>query len=192
MMGKRNKNGYLFNVFECFVCNCGFVFEEEVFLYIEFCIVNLSNNDGGGDVVNLGFVDDIENKCGLMNKLEVCVGMYFLGNLLEGLVEIVLRLLRNIVKELENFKFRRIRMSNSKIREVVGEVVGGIEFLEYVGFEFKEEGEMWVVMDIFFEDIILILKELIRLMELRKKDEVLLFIIFLVKVVEKELKIIDR
>lgn len=190
--GKRNKNGYSLNVFECPVCNCGFASEEEVSLHIESCIANPSNNDGGGDVVNLGSVDDTENKCGSMNKLEACVGTYLSGNPSEGSVEIVLRLLRNIVKEPENPKFRRIRMSNPKIREAVGEVVGGIELLEHVGFELKEEGEMWAVMDIPSEDTILILKESIRLMEPRKKDEVLSSTTSSVKVAEKEPKIIDR
>ncbi|KAF5184874.1 Ubx domain-containing protein, partial [Thalictrum thalictroides] len=61
-------------------------------------------------------------------------------------VDIVLKLFKNIIKEPENPKFRRIRLSNPKIREAVVEVAGGVELLECVGFSLQEEaGEMWAV-----------------------------------------------
>jgi len=163
--GKRNEHGYSLNVFECPICNCGFGSEEEVSVHIESCIAN-PRESGGDSVVDLGVKDGSEDQDESMNKLGTCVGKYLSGNPSEGSVEIVLRLLRNIVKEPENPKFRRIRMSNPKIREAVAEVPGGIELLEGVGFELKEEeGEMWALMDVPSEDRIGILMDSIRLLE---------------------------
>jgi len=42
---------------------------------------------------------------------------------------LILKLLRNIVKEPESVKFMNIRMSYPKINEAVGEVIGGVELL---------------------------------------------------------------
>lgn len=163
--GKRNKNGYSLNVFECPVCNCGFGSEEEVAVHIESCIANPRQSDGDG-VVDLAVKDGSEDKDESMNELGTFVGKYLSGNPSEGSVEIVLRLLSNIVKEPENPKFRRIRMGNPKIREAIGEVPGGIELLEGVGFELKEEeGEMWALMDVPSKERLEMLKDSIRLFE---------------------------
>lgn len=170
--GKRNKNGFSLNVFECPVCNSGFGSEEEVSLHIESCIANPRDNAGDDSVVDLGPKDGVENGDESMSELGTCVGKYLSGNPSEGCVEIVLRLLRNIVKEPENSKFRRIRMSNPKIREAIGEVPGGMELLECVGFELKEEeGEMWALMETPSEERVVILKDSIRLLERTKNIE---------------------
>lgn len=65
------------------------------------------------------------------NELEIFVGDYVSGNLFEESVDIVLKLLMNIVKEPENAKFRKIKFSHPKIKEVVVEVSGGIELLRF-------------------------------------------------------------
>ncbi|XP_074308784.1 plant UBX domain-containing protein 2 [Silene latifolia] len=161
--GKRNKNGFSLNVFECPVCNCGFGSEEEVSVHIETCIVDTGKNVGDAEGVGSegGFEVESESK----NEVESCVGVYLSGNPSEGSVDVVLRLFGNVVKDPENQKFRRIRMGNPKIREAVGDVVGGIELLEFVGFELKEEGdEMWAVMDTPSEEGVLVIKETIRLL----------------------------
>lgn len=201
--GKRNKNGYSLNVLECPVCGSGFTSEEEVSLHIDSCIDKTSKNGDGGDapdsgVANSGSVGKVggEYKAESTNKLEACIGVYYSGNPSEGSVDVVLRLLRNIAKEPENPKFRRIRMGNPKIREAIGEVAGGIELLEEVGFELKEEdGEMWAVMDTPSEERVLMLKDSVSLMEQAKRassvkvDEK----VELEKAVEEsEPKIIDR
>lgn len=172
--GKRNKNGYSLNVFECPVCHCGFASEEEVSLHIESCIDNPnSRNENRDDFgVNMGSVDGTQNETEPTNRLETCVGTYLSGSPSEGSVEIVLRLLRNIVKEPENDKFRKIRMSNPKIRETIGEVAGGVELVESVGFVLKEEGgEMWAFMAIPSKKSILMIEKAIILLEPRKNVE---------------------
>jgi len=112
------------------------------------------------------------NEAESMDKLETCVGTYLSGNPSEGSVEIVLRLLRNIVKEPENAKFRKIRISNPKIRGAIGDVAGGIELVESVGFVLKEEGgDMWATMDAPSQKSILMLEKAIRSLEPRKHVE---------------------
>ncbi|CAO2830936.1 unnamed protein product [Amaranthus hypochondriacus] len=205
--GKSNKNGYSLNVLECPVCGLGFTSEEEVSVHIDACISNTSKNDGtdsiggNGDNVNLDLgsvgLDDVEDKVESMNKLESCVGVYFSGKPSENSIDVILRLLRNIVKEPENPKFRRVRMGNPKIREAIGEVSGAVELLEVVGFELKEEeGEMWAVMNPPSETNILMLKDSVRLLERTKEvastvkgDEK---IEVETKVQENEPKVIDR
>ncbi|KAK9935447.1 hypothetical protein M0R45_022550 [Rubus argutus] len=106
------------------------------------------------------------------SELEACIGTFASGNPGSGSVEVVHRLLRNIVREPENVKFRKIRMSNPKIREAIGEVVGGIELLEFVGFELKEEeGEMWAVMEVPSAEQIGVMKKGIALLEPPKVQE---------------------
>jgi UBX domain-containing protein 6 len=98
--------------------------------------------------------------------LEICVGTYVSGNPSIGSVDIVLKLLRNIVKEPENVKFRKIRLSNPKIKEAVAEVNGGIELLSFLGFELREEnGETWAVMEVPAEEKIKLIKKAIVLLE---------------------------
>lgn len=83
-------------------------------------------------------------------------------------VEVVLRLLGNVVREPGNEKFRRIRMGNPKIKEVVGDVKGGVELLESVGFRMSAEeegGEVWGTMDALTEDGVRAVKEAVLLLE---------------------------
>ncbi|KAK9713551.1 hypothetical protein RND81_06G034600 [Saponaria officinalis] len=169
--GKRNKNGFSLNVFECPVCNRGFGSEDEVSIHIETCIVEKNENVCDGEGVNLGLGSEsgceVEDES--KNEVGSCVGVYISGNPPEGSIDVVLRLFGNIVKDPENQKFRRIRMSNPKIRETVGDVVGGVELLERVGFELKEEeGEMWAVMDTPSKEGIMVISETIQLLEQTK------------------------
>lgn len=153
--GKRNKNGYdLDNVFECPVCGGGFTSEEEVAVHIESCLSNVESNNVGD-----------EGKVDSQSELEMRVGAYVSGKPNEGCVEIVRKLLSNIVKEPENVKFRRIRMGNLKIKEAIADVVGGVELLEFLGFELQEEGgEMWAIMGAPSGDTIAVVKNAIALL----------------------------
>ncbi|GBG60231.1 hypothetical protein CBR_g3474 [Chara braunii] len=71
-------------------------------------------------------------------------------------VETLLKLMRNILVDPSNVKFRRVRLSNPRIRETIGIAPGGLGFLEAVGFELTEEvgndgastKETWAVMEI--------------------------------------------
>ncbi|KAI7995861.1 Plant UBX domain-containing protein 2 [Camellia lanceoleosa] len=100
------------------------------------------------------------------------VGAYVSGKPSDGSVEIVLKLLRNIVKKPENAKFRRIRIENPKIREAIGDVTGCVELLECVGFGLvDEDGEMWTVMEIPSEEGMLLIKKAISLLETQKVEE---------------------
>lgn len=153
--GKRNKNGFsLDNVFECPVCGSGFTSEEEVSVHIENCLSNVESDNVYDDA-------KVESE----TELETRVGAYVSGKPNEGCVDIVRKLLSNIVKEPENVKFRKIRMGNLKIKEAIVDVVGGVELLEFLGFELQEEGdEMWAIMGVPSGDRIKVVKNAIALL----------------------------
>ncbi|CAL0312414.1 unnamed protein product [Lupinus luteus] len=156
--GKRSQNGYSLNVYECPICGKPFRSEEEVSEHVDSCLSNPIES-----VVVSEKNNEIEWNNG---ELEVCVGTYISGNPSEGSVDVILKLLRNIVREPDNAKFRRIRMSNPKIKETVGEVIGGVELLGFVGFEIREEnGESWAVMDVPKEEQIKLIKKSVVLLE---------------------------
>ncbi|KAG9129025.1 hypothetical protein Leryth_021709 [Lithospermum erythrorhizon] len=166
--GERNRNGYELKVFECPICGRGYTSEEEVSEHVESC---LSSSEAGivGSVSELGL-----NERGGEEKsdLEACVAGYLSGKPTEGSVEVVLKLLRNVVSDPGNSKFRRIRMGNGKIREAIGDVAGGVELLEFIGFELKEdEGEMFAVMDYPSEEGIGKVKNVVTLLEGKKGDD---------------------
>ncbi|XP_043707241.1 plant UBX domain-containing protein 2 isoform X2 [Telopea speciosissima] len=166
--GKRSQNGYSLKVFECPVCNKSFRSEEDVSVHIDSCISDKVSN---ADVVEESPMNGSNAEA--LNELADRVGAFLSGGPSEGSVEVVLKLLRNIIKEPTNAKFRRIRMSNPKIREAVGAVAGGIELLEYVGFRLQEEGgEIWAVMEEPSEDQISLIKESILLLEPRKTEDI--------------------
>lgn len=159
--GKRSKNGYSLNVYECPICGQSFRSEEEVSVHVDSCLSNPVERDNENSVQELPD-KEIESR----DELEVCIGNYISGKPSEGSVEVVLKLMRNIVKEPENTKFRKIRLSNPKIKEAVGEVSGGIKLLGCVGFELKEDdGETWVVMEVPKEEQIKLIKKAIALLE---------------------------
>ncbi|TMW96215.1 hypothetical protein EJD97_007733 [Solanum chilense] len=159
--GKRNPKGYSLNVFECPVCCTVFGSEEEVSSHIDNCLAS--------EVSDLG----VENKDEeVKSGVEECVSVYVSGKPLDGSVEVVVKLLKNIEKEPTNAKFRKIRMGNPKIKEAIGDVVGGVELLEFVGFELKEEGgEIWGVMDVPSEEQLVKLKNVVSLLEPKKVEE---------------------
>lgn len=166
---KVSKNGFTLNVFECPICGASYKSEEEVSEHVETCVnANSSDREGGaGDAGSNK--DELEES---RSELDVCVGSFLSGNPPDGSVDVIIRLLRNIVKEPGNDKFRKIRMSNPKIREAVGEVAGGVELLEFVGFELKEErGEVWAVMESPKEERIGLINKTIMLLEPGKIEQ---------------------
>jgi len=63
-------------------------------------------------------------------------------------VEVVKRLLGNLLREPGNDKFRKVRLSNPRIKEALADRDGGVELLEAVGFTVGDEGgEPFAVMD---------------------------------------------
>ncbi|KAE8725885.1 Detected protein of unknown function [Hibiscus syriacus] len=52
--------------------------------------------------------------------------------------------IRNVAKSPDEEKFRKIRLGNPKFQERVGNLKGGIEFLELCGFE-RSEGNKFLV-----------------------------------------------
>ncbi|CAN4089594.1 unnamed protein product [Withania somnifera] len=160
--GERNPRGYSLNVFECPVCGSGFVSEEQVSSHIDSCL--------SSEVSNLSVESKAEE--GVKSEVEECVSVYVSGKPSEGSVEVVVKLLKNIGKEPTNAKFRKIRMGNPKIKEAIGDVVGGVELLEFVGFELKEEGgEIWAVMDVPSEEQLGIVKNVVSLLEPKRVEE---------------------
>ncbi|KAF9587044.1 hypothetical protein IFM89_039730 [Coptis chinensis] len=108
----------------------------------------------------------IENTSGGNELLAGCVTTFVSGQ--EGSsADVVLKLLRNILKEPENAKFRRIRLSNPKIREAIVDVAGGVELLECVGFKLEEEnGEMWALIpNVPMEEEMSLIREAVSLLE---------------------------
>lgn len=87
-------------------------------------------------------------------------------------MEIVTKLLKNVAREPGNEKFRKIRMGNPKIKEAIGDVRGGLELLECVGFKIHEEdGEKWATMEEPMLEKIRVIQEAISLIERWKAKE---------------------
>ncbi|CAK8579615.1 unnamed protein product [Lathyrus sativus] len=189
---QRSRNGYSVNVYECPICKTPFRSEDEVSEHVESCLSNPVRNDDGEKLVESEVVDESNT------ELEICVGSYVSGSPSEGSVDIVLKLLRNIVKEPENVKFRKIRLSNPKIKEAVAEVSGGVELLSFLGFVLKEEnGETWALMEVPAEEKIGLIKKAIVLLEPQlvkdpPKKESLVSTASVEKVADVEPKKIDR
>lgn len=158
---KRSQNGYSLNdVYECPICKQPFISEEEVSEHVDSCLTNTVEREL--EVVE----SNNDNNDNSSDELEVCVGTYVSGKPSEGSVDVVLKLLSNIGREPENAKFRRIRMSNPKIKEAVADVTGGIELLSFLGFQLREEnGETWAVMETPTEEQGRLIKKAIVLLE---------------------------
>ncbi|KAL6969989.1 Plant UBX domain-containing protein 2 [Sarracenia purpurea var. burkii] len=170
--GKRNKNGYSLSLFECPICGRAYGSEEEVSAHVEICLNGSEPNNvaTAGDQVSAK--NDTEAEADSRSELEVCVGSYISGKPSDGSLDILRKLLMNVIREPENAKFRRIRMGNPKIREAIDEVAGGVEVLECVGFGLREEdGEIWAVMEVPSEEQMLVIKKAISLLESQRTEE---------------------
>ncbi|KAM7484691.1 hypothetical protein LguiA_000700 [Lonicera macranthoides] len=167
--GKRNKNGYSLEVYECPVCGRGYRSEEEVTAHVDTCLTTSEPNNVVA-VSELGARES--NNVDSRSELEVFVGGYLSGKPSDGSLEIFLKLLRNIVREPENVKFRKIRMGNPKIKEAIADIAGGVELLEFIGFGLQEEGgELWAVMEAPSNEQIGLIKKAIYFLEPRKVDD---------------------
>ncbi|GMI89922.1 plant UBX domain-containing protein 2 [Hibiscus trionum] len=168
---KVSKNGFTLDMLECPISGAPYRTKEEVSKHVEICVDTNPSDRKYGDIDTESNMNEFEDSS--RAQLEVCVGSYLSGNPPEGSVQVVLRLLRNIVKEHGNDKFRKIRMSNPKIREPIREVSRGVELLEHVGFVLNEEGgEMFVVMDVPKKERIASINRVIMLFEPGKTDDV--------------------
>ncbi|KAF8117478.1 hypothetical protein N665_0009s0007 [Sinapis alba] len=155
----RSQNGYSLSMFECPICGNPFKTEEEVSVHVESCLGDTTTTTNGDEAASEKDISEVE-------KLVV---VYLSGKPTESSVDVLLRLFKNIVKEPENGKFRKIRMSNAKIKEAIGDVAGGVELLEIVGFELKEENdEIWAVMDVPEQDQTQLINEVVGMLEKRK------------------------
>lgn len=165
----RSQNGYSLNMFECPICKNPFTSEEEVSVHVESCLGNTNRDESSFEK------DDNDND---KSEIEKLVVVYLSGKPSESSIDVLLRLFKNIVKEPENAKFRKIRMSNAKIKEAIVDVAGGVELLELVGFELKEENdEIWAFMDVPGEEQSKLINKVVRFLENRKiemprKDDV--------------------
>jgi UBX domain-containing protein 6 len=144
--GKRNKNGYSLEVYECPVCGRGFGSPEEVSDHVEICLNGSEQNNSIAASDSAATESNLEES---RSELEACVGAYLSGKPSDAHIDILLKLLKNIVREPGNVKFRKIRMGNPKIKEAIVDVPGCVELLEIIGFKLQEEaGELWAVMDV--------------------------------------------
>ncbi|GJX04816.1 plant UBX domain-containing protein 2 [Tanacetum coccineum] len=67
----------------------------------------------------------------------------------------------------------KIRLGNPKIKEAIADVAGGLDLLECIGFELKEEsGEMWAVMEDASSEKVELIKQVVKLLELTKVENV--------------------
>lgn len=116
--GKRSQNGYSLNTVECPICNRSFRSEDEVSQHVDGCVaenqVEYDNEVGAQGLPS----DEAEGR----SELEACVGTFVSAKPPESSVDVLLKLFRNIAREPENAKFRRIRLSNPKIKEAIGDV----------------------------------------------------------------------
>lgn len=134
------KSGTSLDMFQCPVCSKWFNSENEVSAHVENCLENNPTDEAEEN--------PSEGKSEARDELVNQVGIFVSGNPSNATFEILLKLLRNIINDPRNEKFRRIRMSNPKIQETVGMAVGGVELLEAIGFKFQAEGEhVWGVME---------------------------------------------
>ncbi|XP_058078719.1 plant UBX domain-containing protein 2 [Magnolia sinica] len=186
--GKRAPNGTSVSIFQCPVCGDSFASEEEVSAHVESCLSYRSEN-----AAVLTELPDRQPDMESRNELVAGVGAFLSGEPSDGSVDIVLKLLRNIIREPGNDKFRRIRMSNPKIKEALGAATGGIELLECIGFRLQQEGdEMWATLEAPSEDQISLIKEAVSLLESRKAEDSSLAVCSIPEVVPIERKKIDR
>ncbi|XP_015696511.2 plant UBX domain-containing protein 2 [Oryza brachyantha] len=73
---------------------------------------------------------------------------YLAGEPPAAAVEVVKRLLGNLLADAGNDKYRRIRLGNPRIKEAVADREGGLDLLEAVGFRVVDEGgELFALMD---------------------------------------------
>ncbi|RZC61463.1 hypothetical protein C5167_023224 [Papaver somniferum] len=189
---KRSQNGHSIEICECPVCGKPYLTAGEVEDHIETCLGKNSVVDTV-ESENLGKSDEVEKSLESRTELASCVGVFISGEPPEGSVQVVIRLLRNIVTNPENDKFRRIRMGNPKIKEAIGSVTGGVELLECVGFRLQEEGEeMWAVMEVPTGEQISSIKEVILMLEPKKIEDVPPVVPKVKDVIPAEPKKVDR
>ncbi|ERM95945.1 hypothetical protein AMTRI_Chr04g184880 [Amborella trichopoda] len=157
--GQASNNRMSENSFECPVCGAFYKSENEVTMHIETCL-NESKSENLDNSSNLGI--ELESR----NRLIETVGAFLSGEPSEQCLDVVLKLLKNIMRDPSNAKFRRIRMSNPKIQQSVGSAVGGVELLESVGFGFEVEGDdTWASMESPSDEQIALISEAISLLE---------------------------
>ncbi|XP_008803481.1 plant UBX domain-containing protein 2 isoform X2 [Phoenix dactylifera] len=156
--GRHLVNGFTqssVNSFECPVCARSFPSEADVAAHIDACLTQ----DAATAPLGNGVVAEH-------------VSTFLSAVSADGAVEVVLKLLRNVVREPENEKFRRIRMGNPKIKEAVGEVKGGVELLECLGFELGEEGgEVWATMHVPSEEQLAVVRDAVSFLESWKSED---------------------
>ncbi|XP_031493090.1 plant UBX domain-containing protein 2 [Nymphaea colorata] len=153
------------DVFECPLCGTLYNSEEEVSRHASTCLDSGRNDD-------VGAVGSTDEKMELRNKCLSSAGTFMSGDPSKETVDVVLKLLKNIITDPNNTKFRRIRMTNPKICDTVGSAVGGVELLECVGFRLQEEeGEMWATMETPSELQVFLIREVISSLEPSKTSE---------------------
>ncbi|CAM6010723.1 unnamed protein product [Sphagnum balticum] len=153
------------NLTQCPVCQKWWNSETEVSAHLEECLATSSpgcmdgsdggradhSSDGGKGDHSIdggrgGHNDDGSDKS--MQDLGEAVRILLLGGPSNATLGVFVRLLSNILGDPKAEKFRRVRLANPKIRETVGMALGGVEFLESVGFHLIADGEEVVaVMD---------------------------------------------
>ncbi|XP_020584142.1 plant UBX domain-containing protein 2 [Phalaenopsis equestris] len=143
--GKRSTSAA--TTVECPICSSSFPSEESVSAHLDSCIGPSADAGSDGGVAK-------------------CVSAFLSGEPAEGSAETAIKLLGNVFREPSNEKFRKIRMGNPRIKEAIGEVIGGVELLECVGFRIREEdGEKWATMGELTPESIAVIEEAILLME---------------------------
>jgi UBX domain-containing protein 6 len=152
------------------VCHDWWKTEAEVSAHVEECLsaastaasLDESSSDGArGDHSNSPPVESTQQQ-----ELGEAVSMLLSGGPSNATLDVFVRLLRNILSDTKAEKFRRVRLSNPKIRDTVGMALGGVEFLESVGFNLIADGdEVVAVMDEPSESQIEIIKQAVVLLD---------------------------
>ncbi len=152
------------------MCHDWWESEAEVSAHVEECLSAASTaasldassrDEARGDHSNSPPVESTQQQ-----ELGEAVSMLLSGGPSNATLDVFVRLLRNILSDAKAEKFRRVRLSNPKIRDTVGMALGGVEFLESVGFNLIADGdEVVAVMDEPSESQIEIIKQAVVLLE---------------------------
>lgn len=85
---------------------------------------------------------DLDAAAGGDDDIQIAVGLLFSDVSSRPAVEVLSKLLGNIAANPGIEKFRRVRLGNPKIADTVGKASGGVQLLQAVGFEVREEEDV--------------------------------------------------
>eukprot|EP00249_Psilotum_nudum_P014510 c24858_g1_i1 orf=476-2152(-) len=158
------------NMFQCPVCENWWRSEEEISTHVDDCLrasrskpsTNSENDAKETDEISIQS-KSFENAD---EEIQSATGVLLSGGPSSDTLDVLIRLLRNIVNSPASEKFRKIRMGNPKIHDTLGTAIGGVELLESLGFCLTTEGdEIWAKMKLPSESQVTAIEQVITKLE---------------------------